>query len=119
MLSEDERRSLEVVVAGDHQARARSLAMQYFQRRFGEERRRETRIAYGERVATVAEALELVGTRRIDRAVAAAFYGDPTRLQQDVLGDAAARILDEMSSGKPSGTTRGPGARAGPSATLR
>jgi hypothetical protein len=32
----------------------------------------------------------------LDRAVASAFFGDPKRLQRDVLGDSAAELLGMM-----------------------
>jgi hypothetical protein len=89
-----ERRSLHVVVAGVHQARARSLAMQYFQRRLAEPPGVERRVTYAEAVETVDAALALVGTQRLDRQMARAFFGDENRLQRDILGDAAKRILD-------------------------
>jgi len=38
-------------------------------------------------------ALALVGTQRLDRALAQAFFGDARRLQRDVLGDAAHALL--------------------------
>jgi hypothetical protein len=83
------RARLHVVVTGDHQARERSLGMQYFQKRLGEETAGcEERVSYAE-----AAALALVGTRRLDRALARAFFGDERRLQRDVLGDAAEAIL--------------------------
>ncbi len=40
----EERRRLEVVVAGDHQARRRNLGMQYFARRLGEEEGADERV---------------------------------------------------------------------------
>jgi hypothetical protein len=89
-------RSLQVVVTGDHQARARSLAMQYFQRRFGEQPGEEKRVSYAEGIEDAEEARALVGKRRFDRAIATAFFGDPTRLQRDVLGDAAASLLGAL-----------------------
>jgi hypothetical protein len=95
-LSAEERSALQVVVAGDHQARVRSLAMQYFQKRFGESPGEERQIAYGEGIQRAEEALVLVGKRRADRALAAAFFGDATRLQRDVLGDAAAALLGDF-----------------------
>ncbi len=95
-LGEEERRSLEVVVTGVHQARARSFAMQYFQARLSEQEGVEERVTYGEGVETEADALALIGTRRLDRAIARAFFGDPRRLQRDVLGDAAASCLCSM-----------------------
>jgi hypothetical protein len=96
LLSEPERDQLEVVVAGNHQARARSLGMQYFARRFGEHEGEEARVAYGENIETEEEALELVATRRLDRELALAFFGDERRMQRDLLADAATRGLDRM-----------------------
>ncbi len=40
--------------------------------------------------------MALVGKRRFDRAIATAFFGDATRLQRDVLGDAAASLLGDL-----------------------
>jgi hypothetical protein len=87
------REQLEVVVAGAHQARVRSLAMQYFQRLLDEPPGAERRLAYAEGVTDEGEAVALVGTRRLDRDIARAFFGDPERLQRDILGDAAAELL--------------------------
>lgn len=92
-LDESELRHLEVVVTGNHQARRRSLGMQYFQKRFAEAEGAEDRVAYAEAVEDVDEALALVGTRRLDADIAKAFFGDAKRLQQDVLGDAAHDLL--------------------------
>jgi hypothetical protein len=95
-LTPGERRALQVVVVGDHQARERSLAMQYFRKRLREPAGAERRVAYAENAADAREALALVGTRRLDRAIARAFFGDDERLQRDVLGDAAERRLAEV-----------------------
>ena len=92
-LTREERASLQVVVTGDHQARNRSLGMQYFEKRLGEEPGAEERVTYGEGVEDADEAHALVGTRRVDNAVAQAFFGDPKRLQRDVLGDAVHALL--------------------------
>ena len=88
-----ERAALTVVVTGDHQARARSLAMQYFGKRLGEGSEGIERVLYAEGVSSVEEAVRLVGTQRFDAVVARAFFGDPARLQRDVLGDAVASQL--------------------------
>jgi hypothetical protein len=88
-----ERAALQVVVAGDHQARARSLGMQYFKKLLREPAGADERVTYGEGVTTEQEALALVGARRLDRAIARAFFGDEKRLQRDVLGDVAAEQL--------------------------
>ncbi len=98
-LTSEEQRDLQVVVVGDHQARTRSLGMQYFQRRFRERPGSDERVTYGENISNEDEALALVGTRRLDRSIASAFFGDEKRLQRDVLGDAAKRCLDQMNWG--------------------
>jgi hypothetical protein len=92
-MTAEQRTSFEVVIAGAHQARDRNLPLQYFQRRFGEAPGEERRIAFAESVSDADEARELVGTRQLDRAIARAFFGNPQRLQRDVLGDAAERLL--------------------------
>jgi len=94
-LTSEERAHFQVVVTGDHQARNRSLGMQYFQKRLGEEPGAEDRVAYGEGVEDADEAHALVGTRRLDNSIAQAFFGDPKRLQRDVLGDAVHALLEE------------------------
>jgi len=95
-LSPEQRSLLQVVVLGDHQARSRSLGMQYFRRRLGEPEGAEERVTYGENVESEEEAIALVGTRRLDRKIARAFFGDEKRLQRDILGDAATLVLDRM-----------------------
>lgn len=88
-----DRRRLRVVVTGDHQARARSLGMQYFRRRLGELDGTETRVAYAEGVSCPEAARALVGKQRMDAVIAKAFFGDARRLQRDILGDAASMLL--------------------------
>jgi hypothetical protein len=88
-LSAEQRGRLKVVVAGDHQARVRSLAMQYFRKRLAEPSGAEKRVTYAEGVRDERSALALVGTQRLDRAIAQAFFGEESRLQRDILGDAA------------------------------
>jgi hypothetical protein len=95
-LSPDEQAELQVVVVGDHQARARSLGMQYFKRRFREQPGADQRVTYGENIDSEEEAISLVATRRLDKIIAQAFFGDENRLQRDVLGDAAKRCLDQL-----------------------
>ncbi|MDB4946067.1 MAG: hypothetical protein JWP97_5601 [Labilithrix sp.] len=95
----DERRRLQVVVTGDHQARARNLAMQYFGKRLREPEGEPERVTYAEAVSTAEEAFALVGTRQLDAVVATAFFGDAKRLQQDVLGDAVAAQLEHLDLG--------------------
>jgi hypothetical protein len=93
LLDAGERRALQVIVLGDHQARVRSLGMQYFQKLLREAPGQELRVTYGEGISTIDGALRLVGTRLLDRVLANAFFGDPTRLQRDILGDAVKEQL--------------------------
>jgi hypothetical protein len=93
-LSQAEIADLEAIVTGAHQARASSLGMQYFQKRFGEPAGEERRVAYAESAQDVEAARTLAGTRRLDRSIARAFFGDAKRLQRDVLSDAAKTALD-------------------------
>jgi hypothetical protein len=95
-LSSAEQAELQVVVVGDHQARTRSLGMQYFKRRFNEQPGIDRCVTYGENITDEAEAISLVATRRLDKRIAQAFFGDETRLQRDVLGDAAQRCIDQI-----------------------
>lgn len=95
-MSAAEKDALQIVVAGVHQARERSLAMQYFRKRLREPAGAEERVAYAENAGDEAAALALVGTRRFDRAIASAFFGDERRLQRDLLGDAAAARLSRV-----------------------
>jgi hypothetical protein len=93
-LSQQDRKALQVVVAGDHQARERALAMQYFRRRLREPSGIEQRVTYAEGVSDEQSALALVGTRRLDHAIGRAFFQDAYRLQRDLLGDAAHARLE-------------------------
>lgn len=92
-LPADARHALQVVVTGQHQARVRSLGMQYFQARFGEPAGADERVVYAESITDPDEAYALVGKRSMDLYLARAFFGDPKRLQRDVLGDAAAAAI--------------------------
>lgn len=85
MLSPAERRTLHVAVTGDHQARIRSLPMQYFQKRFTD----PDRVVYAEGIVEAEPAAALIGKQRLDRAMAKAFFGNARRMQRDLLGDAA------------------------------
>jgi hypothetical protein len=82
-LDDRDRARFEVVVAGAHQARARSLGMQYFGRLVND----PSRVTYAENVDDEAAALQLVRTRRLDQVIATAFFAEPERLERDVLGD--------------------------------
>ena len=94
-MNDEEKAGLQVVVTGDHQARSRSLGMQYFQKRLPGGAPGGERVLYAEGVTEEKEAVALVALQRLDREVAEAFFGDPKRLQSDVLGAAATKLLAE------------------------
>lgn len=89
----DERASLRLVVTGDHQARDRNLAIQYFRDRAAAWDDADERILYAEGIEDEDGALALVATQILDAELAEGFFADRTRLQRDVLGDAAKRLL--------------------------
>ena len=89
-LTPEQRAQLRVAVTGNHQARVRSLGMQYF----GAPARRGSRALRGRR-RDVDAAVALIGAQRLDRAMATAFFGSPRRMERDLLGDAAKAILDK------------------------
>jgi hypothetical protein len=88
-LMREELARMQVVVTGNHQARVRSLPMQYFRHRLREPEGVELRVTYAEAVSSEQEALALIGTKKLDREIAQAFFGDRNRMQRDLLGDAA------------------------------
>ena len=92
-MSHEEKACLQVVVTGDHQARSRSLGMQYFAKRLAQGSPDGERVLYAEGITAEDEAVALVALQRLDREVAGAFFGDSRRLQSDVLGGAAAQLL--------------------------
>lgn len=91
-IAPDRRLETHVVVAGAHQARERSLGMQYFLARLQGPDVAD-RVTYAENVTDIAGAVKLVGTRALDRQLALSFFGDPKRLERDILGDAVAAVL--------------------------
>ena len=91
-----ERARLQVVVTGDHQARSRSLGMQYFAKRLPKGDPAGERILYAEGITEEKAAIDLVALQRLDREGAEMFVGDPSRRQSDVLGEAAAEVLGRI-----------------------
>ncbi len=88
-----------VLVAAVHQARAREVGAQYFERLLGEPvgegARNERRLIVSENLFTSADQYGLLATHVVDEAVAAAVFDDRLRLQRDALGDAG-DVLDEL-----------------------
>lgn len=83
--------SVVVVVAVAHQARAREIGIQYFERMLsepvGEGARNERRMVVAEQLFQAAQQYGLLATHLVDQAGGATVFGDPLRMQWDVLGD--------------------------------
>lgn len=89
-LSPAERKKLGVVVTTVHQARANEISVAYFKKTFGfqtgEGAEHENGMVVMESGFTEDAALSLLARHYLDRKAAAVLFGDPERLQQDVLG---------------------------------
>ncbi|MFO0843640.1 MAG: hypothetical protein U0797_14795 [Gemmataceae bacterium] len=86
---------LTAIVLGTQQPRKDNVAVQYFARLFGvpgEGRR----IVYAEGIFDEAKALQLLGTKLIDRHVGIDLFDDPERMNRDLLGDVGKAYLDEL-----------------------
>jgi hypothetical protein len=83
--------TLVVVIGVTHQARAREIGIQYFQRllqeRVGEGARNEQRLVIAENRTTGSDQYGLLSAHLVDQAAAAAIFADPLRLQWDVLSE--------------------------------
>jgi hypothetical protein len=92
-MPEAEWSGLHVVVLGPQMPRRRNVAVQYFAKLMGlpgEGRR----LVYAEVLSGEQQALNLLATHRLDSELAVAFFGDPERMEIDLLGNAAATYLD-------------------------
>lgn len=91
-----------LVVCGGHQSRRNELTHQFFRRwlteTFDDEHCSLHHVVYAEHRSTVDEVLELVSTRIVDEEIAKRLFGDPTRLDQDILGQATKEVLEAVPS---------------------
>jgi hypothetical protein len=89
-----------VVVGVMHQARAREIGIQYFERlldeHVGEGARNERRLVVAEHMTVPSEQLGLLSAHLVDEGGAAAVFADPLRLQWDALGDVDPATLDTL-----------------------
>lgn len=86
---------IDVVVLGPKQPRPGNLQYAYFKRAMGPGAEGR-RLWYAEGVFDKDGGLNLLGTILIDRGASLAFFGNPTRLERDLLADGAARHLDRL-----------------------
>lgn len=85
----------EVVVLGPRQPRVGNLQFLYFERLMGRAAV-DRRLFYAEGVFTREGGVDLLGTILLDRGASIGFFGDPRRLERDLLEDAARRHLDRL-----------------------
>ncbi|MEZ4372226.1 MAG: hypothetical protein R3B07_15450 [Polyangiaceae bacterium] len=103
---EDDWRSLKVVICASHQARYRESTKLYFTRLLADALGRkeqskshaadEHQVIYAENCNTEDDALHLLAMHHVDRNLASWLLGDESSLQQDVIGDTFAQLLDEL-----------------------
>jgi len=104
-----------VVICGAHQPRYREATCQYFGRLLHEPEsycaEREDRLVYGEDLADIDAAMDLLARHIVDQRASNLLFGDRRRLQEDLLADAAGpevRKLLPKVRGCPSGAHRHP-----------
>ena len=96
-MSNEEKTDFVVVVGSSHQARENNIQMLYFQTLLGPGATvNDHRLLYAESVYDAKNALDLLGTHVLDRAIASAFFASPNRMQKDLLGNAAERIIPTL-----------------------
>ncbi|HEX8436252.1 hypothetical protein [Archangium sp.] len=104
-MTPEERDGLRAVVAVSHMSRPGNVALQYFSVTLGErwEGRFDQedlhpgkRVLAAETAVDEAAAFELLATHALDASVAVRFFSEESRMQRDLLGDAAERILADM-----------------------
>jgi hypothetical protein len=95
----DDCERLRFVVCAGHQPRYRQLTRQYFAKLVGEPHDstgpEEVRVVYAEN-RTEDEAIELLAAMQVDRQLAARIWGESSRMQKDVLGEAAEDALHDF-----------------------
>ena len=83
-----------------HQGRYRETTLQYFQRllyeREGFSAKHEDRVVYAEHINDPQAALELLARHIVDQRASIDLFGDPTRLQEDLMSDGAEAYLQEL-----------------------
>ena len=94
-----------VAIAGAHQPRAGEVSMQYFSRVLGELPEigalGERHLVYAEGQFAEADLLGTLARHILDREIGTNFFRDPTRMQRDLLGDAATQWLWQRPSSIP------------------
>jgi len=85
----------DVVVLGPKQPRVGNVQYEYFKRAMGPNAEGR-RLWYAEGIFDKDGGLTLFGTILVDRGASLAFFGNPTRLERDLLADGAAKHLAKL-----------------------
>ena len=89
-----------LLICAGHQPRYRETAKQYFQQllqeKVGPDARFENRVIYAESIREIPAALDLLARHIVDQKASVVFFDHPTRLQKDMLADAATRYVKEL-----------------------
>ncbi len=84
---------LRVLVLGHAMPRKRNVAVQYFAKLLGVQGE-SRRVVYAEELSGEQQGLDLLATHQLDGELSEAFFGDPERMEIDLLGNAASVYLD-------------------------
>lgn len=99
-MSQQQWDSLFVVICSGHQARYRLTTVQYFDRLLGEEEgagaSKEDKVVYGENIHGVDSAMDMLSRHIIDQTTSLDLFGNKTKMQEDLMADAAEAYLDKM-----------------------
>ena len=99
-VGDDNWENIHVVICAAHQGRYRETTLQYFQRllyeREGFSAKNEDRVVYAEHINDPQAALELLARHIVDQRASIDLFGDPTRLQEDLMSDGAEAYLQEL-----------------------
>jgi len=90
---------LHVLVTGPRNPRVNNVQTAYFLRLLGE-REPGGRVLYTENIFDPDQAMQLLAAVLAERAVGSLVFGDPYRMEVDLLGFAAGAVLDELISGR-------------------
>jgi hypothetical protein len=85
-----------IVMASGPTARTENAAVQYFGRLFGDTSGEGRRVVYTESTYDVEQALNILGTLRLDMKVGAAVFADNFRLYRDFMADGARIAIDDL-----------------------
>lgn len=94
-LSPEEWGRLRVLILGPRMPRAGNLQTAYFARLLGDDAI-GTRIIYAESIFDTKQAMDLLGVVLADRYLSSLVFGDPLRMDRDLLGNLAATMLDGL-----------------------